>query len=288
MTYATEKATEISGSGLSACRCVPPGAMRRKPGSETLAIPKRATVCWRLSVSRYVTGSGQERRLANLSPHCLLRGRRTRASRQLQHGRTLTLAQAREQHYLPVWEFQRVVMGHGVVHVDLPEACEPLPDLLVWQDTDAERRITFDILVERNFGAGQQADRNLRLAGRRKTARDGIGEFGRHQLVLDPGRPGRDMVQTIVTHRRDSFSSEKPGWLSASTSRRRVSSAGHCPDLPAISPSNHPGIPPDDFRQEANITNFMDCSEAQMRSVAATIFASMTRHDGRWRQARPW
>src|SRR5262249_1269346 len=40
---------------------------------------------------------------------------------------------------------------------------------------------------------------------------DRIGEFGRHQLVLDPGRPGRDMVQTVVTHRRDSFSCEKPG-----------------------------------------------------------------------------
>src|SRR5262249_27541773 len=39
---------------------------------------------------------------------------------------------------------------------------------------------------------------------------------------------------------------------------------------------NHPGIPPDDSRQEANITHFMDCSEAQMigdliGSWAATI-----------------
>src|SRR6516162_3028308 len=200
MTYATEKATEISGSGLSACRCVPPGAMRRKPGSETLAIPKRATVCWWLSVSRYVTGSGQERRLANLSPHCLLRGRRMRASRQLQHGRALTLAQARDQHHLPVRELQRIVMGHGVVHVDLPEACEPLPDLLVWQNASAKRRLAFDILVERNLGAGQQAHRNMRRVGRRKTAGNGIAEFGRNQLVLDPGRPDRDMVQTIVTH----------------------------------------------------------------------------------------
>jgi hypothetical protein len=63
-------------------------------------------------------------------------------------------------------------MGHGVVHVDLPEACEPLPDLLVWQNAGAKRRLAFDILVERNFGAGQQADRNMRLAGRRETTRD--------------------------------------------------------------------------------------------------------------------
>ena len=39
-----------------------------------------------------VAGSGQKRRLANLYPHCLLRGRRMCGDRQLQHGRTLTLA----------------------------------------------------------------------------------------------------------------------------------------------------------------------------------------------------
>jgi hypothetical protein len=41
--------------------------------------------------------------------------------RQLQHGRTLTLAQAREQHYLSVREFQRIAVRHEGVHVDLPE-----------------------------------------------------------------------------------------------------------------------------------------------------------------------
>ena len=53
---------------------------------------------------------------------------------QLQHRRALALAKAREQHQLPVWEFQRVVMGHRVMHVDLPEPRELLPDLLVWQE----------------------------------------------------------------------------------------------------------------------------------------------------------
>jgi hypothetical protein len=43
-------------------------------------------------------------------------------NRQLQHRRTLARAKAREQNYLPVREFQRVVMGHGVVHIDLPES----------------------------------------------------------------------------------------------------------------------------------------------------------------------
>ena len=43
------------------------------------------------------------------------------AGRQLQHRRTLILAQAREQHYLSVQEFQHIAMRHGGVHVDLPE-----------------------------------------------------------------------------------------------------------------------------------------------------------------------
>ena len=57
-------------------------------------------------------------------------------------------------------------MGHGVVHIDLPEAREPLPDLLVRQDADAERRLAFDTLVECDLGTGQQADRNVRLPDR--------------------------------------------------------------------------------------------------------------------------
>src|SRR6266481_6155016 len=61
-------------------------------------------------------------------------------------------------------------MGHGIVHIDLPEAREPLPDFLVRQNTDAERRLTFDILVECDLGTGQQADRNVRLSDRRESA----------------------------------------------------------------------------------------------------------------------
>ena len=116
--------------------------------------------------------SGQQRRFANLSPHCLLHDRRMCGNRQLQHRRALAFAKAREQHHLSVRKFQRIVMGCHVVHVDLPEAREPLPDLLVWQNTDAERRLALDILIERNFGTRQQADRNIRLADRRETARD--------------------------------------------------------------------------------------------------------------------
>src|SRR5262249_60391365 len=73
---------------------------------------------------------------------------------------------------------------------------------------------------------------------------DRIVEFGRYQLVFDLGRPGRDMVQAIVTHRRDSFSREKPGWLFLLSEAPHESSQvmsllshessqcrGHCSDL---------------------------------------------------------
>src|SRR6516164_8376704 len=117
-----------------------PGAMRSRGRKRWRYRKEPPCAGGSLAVS---LGSGQKRRLANFSPHCLFRGRRTRASRQLQHRRTLTLAQARDQHYLPVREFQRIVMGHGIVHVDLPEACEPLPDLLVWQNAGAKSHSTF-------------------------------------------------------------------------------------------------------------------------------------------------
>src|SRR5262249_2484413 len=119
---------------------------------------------------------------------------------QLQHGGTLAHTQSREQHDLSVRELKRVVMQHGIVNVDLPDPRKPMPDLLVWQNANTERRLAFDVLVEHNFGAAQQTDRNVRLPNGGKAAGDGSLELGRHQLVLDLSRPGRDVVQTVVTH----------------------------------------------------------------------------------------
>jgi len=79
-----------------------------------------------------------------------------RADRQLQHRRALAFAQAREQHDLPVREFQRIVMDHSVLHVDLPEAREPLSDFLVGEDANAKHRLALDILVERNLRPGNR------------------------------------------------------------------------------------------------------------------------------------
>ena len=84
--------------------------------------------------------------------------------RGLSHHRALAFAQAREQHDLPVREFKRIVMDHSVLHVDLPEAREPLSDFLVGEDAE----LALDILVERNLRARQQTDCNMRLPNRGK------------------------------------------------------------------------------------------------------------------------
>ena len=59
-------------------------------------------------------------------------------------------------------------MDHSVLHVDLPEAREPLSDFLVGEDADAKYRLALDILVERNLRARQQTDCNMRLPNRGK------------------------------------------------------------------------------------------------------------------------
>ena len=133
--------------------------------------------------------SGRKRRLPNLWRRPLLRSFGAAGGGQLQHCGTLALAQAREQHHLAVREFHSIVMGHGVVHVDLPEACEPLSDLLVRENADAERRLAFDILVERNLGAGQQTDRNMRLPDRGEAAGDrSAGASQRRGTLIPRGR----------------------------------------------------------------------------------------------------
>src|SRR5262249_25224104 len=74
----------------------------------------------------------------------------------------------------------------------------------------------------------------MRFAGRSETARDRIGESGRHQLVPNFGRSGRDMVQTVVTHRWNSFSCARPECLSA-----KPPDAWRCPDFPELPPCHH-------------------------------------------------
>ena len=87
---------------------------------------------------------------------------RPRGRGQLQHRCPLPLAQPREQHHLAVRKLQSVVVGDRIVQVDLPKARKALSDLLVRKNSYPERRLAFDIGVERDFGAGKQANRNVR------------------------------------------------------------------------------------------------------------------------------
>jgi len=65
-------------------------------------------------------------------------------------------------------------MGYGALHVDLPVACEP-PNFLARENTEAGR-VACDICVERNFGAGQQTDRDVWVADGSEAALRMCGE----------------------------------------------------------------------------------------------------------------
>src|SRR6516225_11407689 len=108
--------------------------------------------------------SGQKRRLVHRWPRRLLRNARMSGDRQLQYRRVLALDQARKQYHLSVGKFQCIMMCYGIVRIDLPEAREPLSDFLVRENANAERWFAFDILVERNFGTRQQANRDMQFA----------------------------------------------------------------------------------------------------------------------------
>ena len=82
------------------------------------------------------------------------------------------------------------------------------------------------------FGTGQQANRDIWFADRGEAAGDGIAELGRYQLVLYLGRPGGNMVQTVVTHRQDSSCCQKPELFIPSA---KPSVQVHGPDLALLS-----------------------------------------------------
>ena len=57
--------------------------------------------------------------------HDLFSGRRfgccCRLCRKLKHCRLLTFNQASQQHHLSIWKFQGIMMGMGVILIDLPK-----------------------------------------------------------------------------------------------------------------------------------------------------------------------
>jgi hypothetical protein len=134
----------------------------------------------------------------------------------------LTFAQPRDEHDFAVGKLKRIAVAPGLVRVDLPEPRYLPVDPPVVQKT--EPVIAVHLSVEPNLSARQQAHRNVRLAHRRKSARAGITEPGRDQLVSDLSGSIRNIVQTVVTHRRYSCC-EQPGWLFLSGASQQITVA---------------------------------------------------------------
>jgi hypothetical protein len=65
------------------------------------------------------------------------------------------------------------MMNHGIVRIDLSEARKTLSDFLVREDANSERWFVFDVVVERDLGAREQANRDMRLADSGEATGDG-------------------------------------------------------------------------------------------------------------------
>src|ERR1700722_1341267 len=118
--------------------------------------------------------------------------------RQLEHRRGLAWNKPRYHHDLATGKFERVVMNVRVVRVDLTEAGNPLID--AGPAEHRESAVISDIVVERDFGAGEQADRDFGLADFGKSAGDRLRKIGRDELIGHLRRPRGDRMQAVITN----------------------------------------------------------------------------------------
>src|SRR5262249_20646053 len=98
-----------------------------------------------------------------------------------------------------------------VVHVHLAETRHPMLDARFAEH--AEGAVILDVIVESEFGAGQETHRNVGLADFGKTTRDRLYEIGGNQLVRDLCRPRSNEMQTVVAHGRALLSRAVSGSL---------------------------------------------------------------------------
>jgi hypothetical protein len=103
----------------------------------------------------------------------------------------LAFAQPVEQYGLSVGELKRIVMRVQIVHIDLSEPRYLLSDLPA---REKRTPILDNVLLEGDLRARKQAHCNGRFLHRGETARDGIIELRRDQLVSDLCRSGREQV----------------------------------------------------------------------------------------------
>src|SRR5713101_4161516 len=83
-------------------------------------------------------------------------GRRCRLCGQLQYCRMLTCAKMREQHDLPIGEFEGIMVRTWIVQVDLPEPrhlVEYLPLTLLEKAQLKSRNLALDLAFKHNLGA---------------------------------------------------------------------------------------------------------------------------------------
>jgi hypothetical protein len=109
--------------------------------------------------------------------------RQLRGHGKLQHGSALARHKPCKKDDTPRWELERIVMLVGAIWVDSPETCRVFPHLLGREET--QRVIALDVAVEYKLRSRREADRQLWVSYLCKSARDGIAEDGRHQLVAN-------------------------------------------------------------------------------------------------------
>jgi hypothetical protein len=105
--------------------------------------------------------------------------------RQLQHCRGLVGDQPSDLHDPAVRKFKCVVMNVRIVQIDLPKPCDPMT--CTRASEEVQEAFVLDVTVKRHLGAGKEANGHLRFADGGKTAGDRFREFGRYQLISDPG-----------------------------------------------------------------------------------------------------
>src|SRR5262249_25125288 len=91
-------------------------------------------------------------------------------------------------------------MSVRLLVTDLPEASHLLPDLSVRQE-GAKRGVIFYFVLEREFRARKQTNRDVGLSNCCESARDRVGKPRLYQFVAYLCGAGRDRMQAVIKHR---------------------------------------------------------------------------------------
>src|ERR1700730_14733369 len=95
--------------------------------------------------------------------------------RQLQNGRLLTFAQPGQEHDLPIRKFECIVVCVRTIRADLTESGDLSPKIPLAEERN--NRVGFNLPIEGDFGAGEQADGRVWLSDRRQAAGDRVAEI---------------------------------------------------------------------------------------------------------------